>query len=717
MMGAVGLRAQTLGVPTVGTVTQGYLNPNSQEPGGLHRGVDIAGGAPSIDNTVPVYAAGAGKVVFVGYSNPGLGWFVVVYHGLIGGKHVYSFYGHMGNKARGSNPDASFIAPSVQPGLDVVPGTYLGRQGNAGSTYSTSGGLGVHLHWEVRISDTPLLDKDGSLLWASNREYDIPDVNPGDYAGMSLQNGTSITTPVAPDALTASGTWHPTGTLIQESGDPAVWLVVGGQRRLIPPPTEGYLFNWNRIITVSISEMGCLSRGPDLPDQRTRRILTGPSGTVYLVTDHGVFAFASAAAYRGLGYSWNQISGSQPDDPTASVIASPWSDGTLIKKQGDPAVYVIANGLRAGPLTLSAFQRLGYSFHHVIELDAGQFGAIGGDNTVIQESDTERCGVTTSTTGTTLTLVASCAANPAHVMVNERTTFSSTVSGGVPPYRFSWTQNGTSIASTQNATLAYASPGTYTLDLHVTDSSTPALTGTASCPVTVESAGGGAPAFGVSASVVTAPIIAGQPVNFSVTIRNTGSGAAAGVLVDPEINNANNQRVFQAPALTGQDFGPGTSKTYTVTWTPPDARPYTLKIGVFASGWSALLFWADQAATFTPGTTPAGPTGGTASIWWPAPNGITLSGTQPLKARLEGAGLDSYLAYWQVDGGGLVPMSDSHDPANPFADHKEALVDFSGWTWRGGTNGRYGPYVINFVFQTLGGALITQQSATVYVTK
>ena len=104
---------------------------------------------------------------------------------------------------------------------------------------------------------------------------------------------------------------------------------------------------------------------------------------------------------------------------------------------------------------------------------------------------------------------------------------------------------------------------------------------------------------------------------------------------------------------------------------------------------------------------PPDPTGVTVIL--PADNS-TMSGLNTLQAYANGRSLSTYNMFWQVDGDRLNPMADS----NTGGQYKEALVDFTNWTWRG--SDPYGPYLINFVAQDLSGALIGESSVTIWVT-
>lgn len=97
-------------------------------PGG-HTGVDLSAKVGE-----PVYAAGAGTVVYAGWSDGGYGNVVVIAHG-----STFSLYGHLSRI-------------SVRCGQQVSAGTQVGAVGNTGNS------SGPHLHFEVRDVDWNLQD-------------------------------------------------------------------------------------------------------------------------------------------------------------------------------------------------------------------------------------------------------------------------------------------------------------------------------------------------------------------------------------------------------------------------------------------------------------------------------------------------------------------------------------------------------------------------------
>jgi endoglucanase len=94
------------------------------------------------------------------------------------------------------------------------------------------------------------------------------------------------------------------------------------------------------------------------------------------------------------------------------------------------------------------------------------------------------------------------------------------------------------------------------------------------------------------------------------------------------------------------------------------------------------------------------------SVWWPTQD-AWLEGVQPFQAHMEGWALSDYRMFWQVDGGNLNGMTDSFEGGA----HKRALVDVSGWDWRGS-----GPYEVTFEARARrGNRVLARTSVTIYV--
>lgn len=223
--------------------------------------------------------------------------------------------------------------------------------------------------------------------------------------------------------------------------------------------------------------------------------------------------------------------------------------------------------------------------------------------------------------------------------------------------------------------------------------------------------GGEVPPPNLSSTVSVAPSQSplNQPVTITTNVTN-GSGTLSDVIVDTEIYNSANQKVFQR-FFEHQNFSANQAQAYTISWTPSNIDTYTVKVGVFSSNWMANYHWNDSARSFSvsSGSQPPSPPPSNyeVQIWWPT-NGATVSGTIPFKTMLTNMPVSQYVMYWQVDNGQLNLMPDS------FQDypHKEYLVDVSGWTWRGN-----GPYHVNFVAKDLNGNFINQAATDIYISR
>jgi murein DD-endopeptidase MepM/ murein hydrolase activator NlpD len=114
--------------PVQGTITQNFgptglsLEPAYEGYAHFHQGLDIANSMYT-----PIHAAGAGTVIFAGWSNSGYGFCVKIDHG----NGLVTLYGHMAQQ------------PSVSVGETVSAGELIGKMGSTGAS------TGPHTHFAV----------------------------------------------------------------------------------------------------------------------------------------------------------------------------------------------------------------------------------------------------------------------------------------------------------------------------------------------------------------------------------------------------------------------------------------------------------------------------------------------------------------------------------------------------------------------------------------
>jgi hypothetical protein len=122
----------------------------------------------------------------------------------------------------------------------------------------------------------------------------------------------------------------------------------------------------------------------------------------------------------------------------------------------------------------------------------------------------------------------------------------------------------------------------------------------------------------------------GQTVTISSLFTCT-AGPAQDVVVDLELFGPSGTRVAQQ-SQSLQDFDAGTARGYPWTWTVPTTAAsgtYTLKLGVFTTGWASNLYWNDNAATLVVDSTAEPSFTATASA---SPSSIGTNGTTTITA-------------------------------------------------------------------------------------
>jgi fibronectin type 3 domain-containing protein len=114
--------------------------------------------------------------------------------------------------------------------------------------------------------------------------------------------------------------------------------------------------------------------------------------------------------------------------------------------------------------------------------------------------------------------------------------------------------------------------------------------------------------FTSSATATPSTVGAGSTTTINATINCTAGALSSGI-VDLEVYNAGGTRVGQQ-YWTGQNFTAGQSTNYIWNWSTTNTGTYTVKIGVFTSGWASNPHWNAGATTITVSSpTPPTPTG------------------------------------------------------------------------------------------------------------
>lgn len=121
---------------------------------------------------------------------------------------------------------------------------------------------------------------------------------------------------------------YPSGSLLQDTATGTVWLIQNGTRRSMTRSAFATRFVGRTPIKVTSTVLEAFDEGPAIkyPNYSLVRI---PSGTVYLLVDDARRGFASAAAFRATGFSPDEITDIAADSLVGYVEGIPITDGTV----------------------------------------------------------------------------------------------------------------------------------------------------------------------------------------------------------------------------------------------------------------------------------------------------------------------------------------------------------------------------------------------------
>jgi hypothetical protein len=147
---------------------------------------------------------------------------------------------------------------------------------------------------------------------------------------------------------------YPDGTLLQEKGEPGVWLLQNNKRR--PFKTRAALYSRyeaDRIIQVSKNELEAYVVGPAIQFANFS-LLKSPEGIIYLLVDDTVREIESQEVFRTIGFNPEEVIDIDQSDldlyfiGNNITIASAYPTGGLLQDNSTGAVFFVQDGKRYG---------------------------------------------------------------------------------------------------------------------------------------------------------------------------------------------------------------------------------------------------------------------------------------------------------------------------------------------------------------------------------
>ena len=176
---------------------------------------------------------------------------------------------------------------------------------------------------------------------------------------------------------------YPSGTLLQVSGQPAIYLAMQG--------VVHHIGSWSTLVNMGLQSQPIVKinqlasnwpMGPTLNSPSTyypSGTLLHPSGTpqIYMVNQGVLHHITSSALFSQMGYQWSQVKNiaNLPNMSLGSALTTPdraFPTGQLVQVQGNSAVYLVQNGVLRYIPSAQILHALGYHFSNVIQVPSSQ---------------------------------------------------------------------------------------------------------------------------------------------------------------------------------------------------------------------------------------------------------------------------------------------------------------------------------------------------------
>ena len=302
----------------------------------------------------------------------------------------------IGNAANYGNAPSGIVATSIASTPSGLGYWILGANG---TVYAF--GDAVNYGNQPESGDAPpTIYPNGSLLRIT-----------GTSAVYYLNNGTLHHIPDAPLFLTMGFSWSqvqvvaslanytlgapmvtpfPSGTLIKPAGQNAVYLVMQGVLRHVGSPAVLYAMGYNFSEVTLVPNINAnWPMGPELasavpyePNGTLLRQQNSP--TVYVAVNDQLCPIQSASVFLGMGYQWSQIQlvANLPGLPFGPEVTSPnrvYPTGTLVQLNGTAPVYLVQNNVLRHIDSPAILYALGYNFSEVTHVTTLGNLPIGSD--------------------------------------------------------------------------------------------------------------------------------------------------------------------------------------------------------------------------------------------------------------------------------------------------------------------------------------------------
>jgi len=176
------------------------------------------------------------------------------------------------------------------------------------------------------------------------------------------------------------------GAIVKDTGDGKVYYSESGKKRYIGSAS---LFNflgfiWSKIKSLASSEIDSYLTGEAMRYPDGSLVKADKNPVVYLINNGQLYQILSAGIFNSLKLSWKNIKTLPSAEIDAFSKAGPakHGEGTLLKAENSPNIYVIKNGAKQIINSAEEFVQAGYKWANILTLATNDFIALyGGSET------------------------------------------------------------------------------------------------------------------------------------------------------------------------------------------------------------------------------------------------------------------------------------------------------------------------------------------------
>lgn len=168
---------------------------------------------------------------------------------------------------------------------------------------------------------------------------------------------------------------YPDGTLLQEKGQPGVWLIQHGKRRPFLNQAA-FLSGWNpkKIVQISRTDLEKYEIGAQIKFPNYS-LFRSPSGTVYLLIDGQRRGIASREVFQKIGFNpeeiidlkWDELADYSEIEPI--TLSSIYPTGALLQDKITGGVWYIKNGIKQ-PIIDRSILKINFSLQPLLPEDS-----------------------------------------------------------------------------------------------------------------------------------------------------------------------------------------------------------------------------------------------------------------------------------------------------------------------------------------------------------